>query len=69
MPRYFGDGVRDPGISLGEDCPWCGEDLEAMPGIMKVFHDDPKMREQITVRCSNRDCRFREQRPASDVDL
>jgi hypothetical protein len=66
MVRTFGDGHRDPWLPLDEDCPVCGEPLEASPKVIEVFG---KVGRKVPVRCSDPECRYRGDRPAEDVGL
>jgi len=66
MVRTFGDGHRDPWPQMDEECPDCGEPLEASPKVIEAFG---AVRRKVPVRCSDPDCRYRSDRPAEDAGL
>jgi hypothetical protein len=66
MVRTFGDGHRDPWLPLDEECPVCGESLEARPKVIEVFGAAGR---KVSARCSDPECRYRGDRPAEDAGL
>lgn len=64
MPRTSGDRHRDPYVPMDEECPTCGEPLEANSRAYAAFGP---VERKVSVRYPDPDCRYRDDRPAEDA--